>query len=62
MPSSSQRSASQVPGEHAFNADHPILAEGLQRVEKRLGIGADVFVHAPLAVGIDDAAVHPVHV
>ena len=51
-----------VPGEHALNADHDILAEGFQRLEKCLGIGADVFVHAHLAVGIDDAEIHPVHV
>jgi hypothetical protein len=37
-------------------------AQGLQCLQKRLGIGADVFVHAHLAVGIDDAEIHPVHV
>jgi hypothetical protein len=61
-PSSAQRSASQVPGEQACNADHDIRAEGLPCVEKRLGMGAHVFVHAHLTMGIEDAAVQPVHV
>jgi hypothetical protein len=51
-----------VPGEQAFDADHHSLAAGVQRLEKRLGSGADVVVHAHLAVGIEDAEVHPVDV
>ena len=60
--SSSQRPASQVPGDQALDADHHIPTQGLQRLEKRRGSGADMFVHAPLAVGIEDAEVHPVDV
>jgi hypothetical protein len=62
IPSAAPRSASQIPGAHALDADHDILAEGLQRVEKCLGISAVVLVHTHLAVGIEDAAVRPVHV
>ena len=51
-----------VPREHALDADHDILAERFQRLEKCLGISADVFVHAHLAAGIEDTEVHPVHV
>ncbi len=51
-----------VPGEHALDADHHTPTKGLQRLEKRRGIGAGILVHAPLAVGIDDAEVHPVDV
>jgi hypothetical protein len=50
------------PGEHALDADHYVLTEGAQRLEKCVGIGADVFVHAHLAVGISDAEAHPVDV
>jgi hypothetical protein len=51
-----------VPGEHALAADHDIRAERLQRLEKCLGISADVFVDAHLALGIEDTEVHPVPV
>jgi hypothetical protein len=37
IPSWVPRSASQVPGEEAFDTDHEILARGRQRLEKRLG-------------------------
>jgi hypothetical protein len=36
--------------------------EGLQRLEKRRGIGTDVFVHAHRALSIEDADIHPVDV
>lgn len=62
MPSSSQRSASQVPGEQALDANHHIRTAGSWHLEKQVGSGADVLVHAHLAVGIDDAEVHPVDV
>jgi hypothetical protein len=50
-----------IPGKHALDADHHIFAEGFHRQEKRLGIGADIFVHAHLAVGIHDAEIHPIN-
>jgi hypothetical protein len=62
IPSSSPRAASQVPGEQALDAAHHIPTEGRQRLEKRRGIGADIGVHAHLAVGIDAAEGHPVDV
>ena len=62
MPSSSQRSARQVPGEQALATEHAVLTGGAQRREAWVGIGAEVFVPAHLAVGLDDAAVQPVGV
>jgi len=62
IPSSSQRSASQVPRAQALEPDRDIRAERSQRLETCLGISADVVVHAHLALGSEDTEGHPIHV
>jgi hypothetical protein len=58
MPSWAQRSASQVPGEEAFDADDKIFAVGSDRLEKRLWAGFHVPVKQDLAGLVQDAKVH----
>jgi hypothetical protein len=50
IPSWVQRSASQVPGEEAFDADHEILSIGRNRLEKRLGCCPHLPVEHDLAI------------
>jgi hypothetical protein len=52
------RSASQVPGEEAFHADHEILSIRGNRPEKGLGCGPHIPVEHDLALLIQDAEVH----
>ena len=58
MPSWAQRSASQVPGEEAFDANHHVLPGGGNRLEK----GARGCLHLPMQEDLSllsqDADVH----
>jgi hypothetical protein len=47
-----------VPGEHAFDADHDVLAVRANDGQEVLGAGRSVAVDEDLAAGIEDADVH----
>ena len=48
-----------IPAEHAFDADHQILAVRFNQPEKRHRIRSNVLMHQDLALLIHDAHVHP---
>ena len=58
MPSRVQRSASQVPGEETFDADHQVLAVGCKRLEKRFRPCFHVPVAQDLSLLVQDAEIH----
>jgi hypothetical protein len=58
MPACVQRSASQVPGEEAFDADHQTRARGRNRLAKRCRRGLHMPVQHALAVLIQDTEIH----
>jgi len=47
-----------VPGEHAFDSDHDVLAEGSNGMEKSFRVGVDVMMNPDIAPGIKDADKH----
>jgi hypothetical protein len=47
-----------VPGKHAFDSDHDVLAEGSNGAEKRFRVGVDVLMNPDLAFGIKDTDKH----
>jgi hypothetical protein len=47
-----------VPGEHAFDSDHDVLAEGSNGMEKSFRVGVDVMMDPDIAPGIKDANKH----
>lgn len=47
-----------VPGEHAFDGNHDVLAEGGNGTEKSFGVCVDVLMNPDLAFGIKDTDKH----
>jgi hypothetical protein len=58
MPSWAQRSASQVPGEDAFDANHQVLPVGCNSLEKGLRCCLHIPMQKDLSILIQDADVH----
>jgi hypothetical protein len=47
-----------VPGEHAFDSDHDVLAEGSNGTEKSFRVCVDVLMNPDIATGIEDTDKH----
>jgi hypothetical protein len=47
-----------VPGEHAFDSDHDVLAEGGNGTEKSFRVSVDVMMNPDIAFGIEDTDKH----
>jgi hypothetical protein len=58
MPSWAQRSASQVPGEDAFDTDNKIFPVGRNGVEERFGGGLHIPVEQNIPLLVQDAEIH----
>jgi hypothetical protein len=58
MPSWAQRSARQVPGEHALDSDDQIIARGRHDLQKRIWAGLQMTVYDDLPALVQDADVH----
>ena len=58
MPSSAQRSASQVPGEDAFNRHHQPVAIGGNGLEKGVWSGFHVAVQQDIPLLVHDTDIH----
>jgi hypothetical protein len=56
--SRAQRSASQVPGEDALDADDQVLPVGCDRAEEGPRVTADVLIEEDLAGLVEDAEIH----